>query len=414
MKVETPQLLWHPEAEKGLPAALMSLDILESGVSSSSVKSHVLATCGNSSDVHLWKVELEQEQKQQSSSFLSAVSKIDFLTNLTRHDGPVNVCKFSPDGLHLVTAGDSGAVVIYSVPLEKRGNSNGKHFWWYLTKENELTMRIVTRHGDGVTDASWSYDSQRLMVSTIDHAVLILEANANNDWKVIYRNSSNHSHYVQGVAYDPLHVYLASAAADRSVRILTRKQPSKCKKGAKQQQQQQQVLTNKIQNDNNNNAAALAEQLPPQTANLTTTTTNPDAMIQQVLSNSKLELNIKAKLIKYRKNEETNSSSSSENNNKHYWFADECNLESFVRRLAWTPDGAFLIVPAGQTEDTYATIVFKRHQFDHPHRILGGLEKVRVIRTCELPCGREGLICSKKIIFHLLTHSLENATISFC
>lgn len=357
MKVETPQLLWHPEAEKGLPAALMSLDILESGASSSSssVKSYVLATCGNSSDVHLWKVEMEP-----LSATSSSVTKIDFLTSLTRHDGPVNVCKFSPDGLHIVTAGDSGAVVIYSVPLEKRGNSNGKHFWWYLTKENDLTVRIVARHGDGVTDASWSQDSQRFMLSTIDHAVLILEANGPSDWKIIFRNSSNHSHYVQGVAYDPLNVYLASAAADRSVRILTRKQPAKYKKA-------KQVLTTKATNNLKDDGAS---------GESTVANQNPDALIQEVLNNAKLELNMKAKLIKYRKIEETANPNENTSRNKHYWFADECNLESFVRRLAWTPDGAYLIVPAGQTEETYATVVFKRHQFDQPHRILGGLEKV--------------------------------------
>jgi len=49
-----------------------------------------------------------------------------------------------------------------------------------------------------------------------------------------------------------------------------------------------------------------------------------------------------------------------------------CVAQSFFRRLAWTPDGAYLITPAGlfqETEDSkpqFATHLFARHNFEKP------------------------------------------------
>ena len=37
------------------------------------------------------------------------------------------------------------------------------------------------------------------------------------------RNSTHHTHYVQGVAYDPLGVYVASQGSDRTVGVWSRK-----------------------------------------------------------------------------------------------------------------------------------------------------------------------------------------------
>lgn len=47
-------------------------------------------------------------------------------------------------------------------------------------------------------------------------------------------------------------------------------------------------------------------------------------------------------------------------------FLDETTLESFVRRLRWTSDGAFLIVPSGIQQQTY---LYARHSFDKPYKI---------------------------------------------
>ena len=76
MKVETPQILWHSEDDKGINAALTSVSFLPG-------PDHILATSGNSNLIHLWKL-----------TEASGRTKVDFLMALTRHDAPINCVKF--------------------------------------------------------------------------------------------------------------------------------------------------------------------------------------------------------------------------------------------------------------------------------------------------------------------------------
>jgi hypothetical protein len=162
---------------------------------------------------------------------------------------PVNTFAFSPNGLHLVTAGESGNIVLWSVPVSKRGNQNGRHFWSTIAKEADLSVRIVSTHAEGVCDISWSADSKRFVVGTIDSNVLIYKdkhhstnhyssdwetrIQKESDWQLVFRNGDQHASFVQGVAYDPLGVYIASMGSDRTVRVFPRKfatKPSNKKK----------------------------------------------------------------------------------------------------------------------------------------------------------------------------------------
>lgn len=288
MKVETPQILWNAEEDKGINAALMSVSMTQSGLDAGD---HVLVTAGTTSVLNLW-------------SFRKA---IDYLCSLTRHEGPVNAVAFSPDGLHLATAGDAGAIIVWSVPPSKRGNGHGRHFWSTVTREQELAVQIVARVGEAVCDLSWSSDSRRFVAGTIDHAVICVEYQQ-VDWKVVWRNGMEHTHFVQGVAYDPLGVYLASMSSDRSVRVFTRK------------------------------------------------------------DKPKLEILNKTKKIKYH----------TVQGKKQHLFADESTLQSFVRRLDWTPDGAYLIVPAALWHGSFATLIYARHLYHAPCRVWTGLARPSV------------------------------------
>jgi chromatin assembly factor 1 subunit B len=102
-------------------------------------------------------------------------------------------------------------------------------------------------------------------------------------------------------------------------------------------------------------------------------------------------------------------------------FADELTLGSFFRRLSFTADGAFLVVPAALwhgrrnnddggsdgggggggggglspgsptsvlsggvdrlADSSFATYLFARHHYDQPYKVLAGLEKVRACRA---------------------------------
>lgn len=312
MKVETPEILWNPEGDSNKNAALTDVSLLQVG------DEYILATAGNTSAINLWKVRLESS------------TKIEYLCSLTRHDGPVNCVSFSPDGLHLATGSAiSGTIIVFSVPLHLRGGNHGK-FFWTSVKEADLSLKILSVSGEGITDLSWSTDSKRFAAGSIDNAVIIVEdeshaANAvtptqESNWRCVWRNGMDHTHFVQGVAYDPMHNYVASMSSDRSVRIHPRKK--KKKKG-----------------------------------------------VEALLAESKLEMT-KSKQIKYRKVEE------GEQIKKKHLFADESTLESFVRRLAFTRDGAFLVTPAALSTQQHACLLFARHRWEEPCRVLSGLEKV--------------------------------------
>lgn len=378
MKIETPQILWHNGAdnESNKNAPLYSVTMLESGFCQDSLTSygHVLATAGNSSDINLWKLSFRNAESKRIIQN-TPNTKIEFLLSLTRHERSVNVVAFSPDGLHLATAGDGGSILIWSVPPSKRGNQNGRHFWSTLTKEGDLSFRLIGSACEGINDISWSPDSKRFVVGTIDHCIYVYEDGnydtnkANPDqpqleskWQATYRNSTDHTHYVQGVSFDPLGVYMASMGSDRTVRVYARKAPPKFKK---------KVLRLKEAND--------GPMPPPEHA----------AMVEELLINHKLELG-KAKTIKFREFESEEESASSKN--RQNLFADESTVESFFRRLNWTTDGAFLITPCAlwhrdgvdevdkeNSSPSYATLLFARHQYDKPYKVLPGLEKVSQI-----------------------------------
>ena len=76
-------------------------------------------------------------------------------------------------------------------------------------------------------------------------------------------------------------------------------------------------------------------------------------------------------------------------------FGDE-NLPTFFRRLAWSPDGAFLAVPAGlavspQSSGDFAAHVYARGSWAHPVLSLPTLAKPAVaVRFCPVIFEREG------------------------
>lgn len=365
MRIETPQILWNSEGDKGKNAPLYSIAMQESGVEPDGNYSHVLVTAGNTNTINLWKVSFT-ENKSSSSMFQKTtkpVNNIAYLTSLSRHELPVNTVAFSPDGLHLVTAGEAGNILLWSVPVSKRGGGNGKHYWSTITKENDLTVRVLSTHCEGVCDISWSQDSKRFAVGTIDSNVLIFEdknfaTNAasaqtlqkDSEWQIVFRNGE-HSAFVQGVSYDPLGVYIASMGSDRTVRVFPRKIPAKSKKKVLRPANSPRTLS------------------PP-----------PDHQesVAQLLTNSKLEIG-KTKRIQKRsvQIDETGAQG------KQRLFVDESTCESFFRRLCWSADGLFLIAPCAlwhkdhnDTAPSFATYLFARHRFDEPYKVLPGLEKV--------------------------------------
>ncbi|KAI9164745.1 hypothetical protein LWI28_001172 [Acer negundo] len=146
----------------------------------------------------------------------------------------------------------------------------------------------------------------------------------------------DHFHYVQGVAWDPLSKYAASLSSDRTCRIYANK-PTKTKGVEKINYVCQHVITKAG---------------------------------SQSVDDSKSA--------------------------KNHLFHDE-TLPSFFRRLAWSPDGSFLLVPAGShkispTSETLNTAyIFSRKDLSRPAlQLPGGSKPVIAVRFCPLAFSLRG------------------------
>ena len=309
--------------------------------------STVLATAGGC-EINLWNVHKlpedtranTTERKILMNSMDEEHTKIEHLLTLSRgtNERTINCVRFSPDFRNLAAVGDGGLVVVWTLPEHISVADAGQ--WAKLTEEKELKFKIIYNQSDDVMDLSWSSDSKRFTVCSLDHTVAVFESDGSSEWKTVFRSTKDHTHYVQGVAFDPKGVYVASQGSDRSVKVYIRK--------AKEEED----------------------------------------------LNKKFELG-RARTIK------SVNVGEEEKKEKRYLFADEITLGSFFRRLAFTPDGAFLVVPAalwhGNSEQvdgdqpgspksvdklneaSFGTYLFARHCFEKPYKILAGLDKVSLI-----------------------------------
>lgn len=126
----------------------------------------------------------------------------------------------------------------------------------------------------------------------------------------------SHCHYVQGVAWDPLAKYVASLSSDRTCRIYVNKPHTKTKGMEKMNYVCQHVITKAEQPTEDASKVRKLHMI------------HHFMYFMYVVTCYK---SYKWFLMQSVKN---------------HLFHDE-TLPSFFRRLAWSPDGSFLLVPAG-------------------------------------------------------------------
>ncbi|EPQ30773.1 uncharacterized protein PFL1_01674 [Pseudozyma flocculosa PF-1] len=187
-----------------------------------------LATAGGDNNARLWMVHPNIPSpaalaSAAATSGTTAVAphppRVEYLATLSRHSGVVNVVRFCPRGEMLATAGDDGNVLFW-VPSD-RGRGFGdlhsnlddgesqfeKEFW---------RVKLMTRATQQeLYDMAWSPNGETLAVGGTDFVARIINV---QDGHVI-REISEHSHYVQGIAWDPLQEYIATQSSDRSVHV---------------------------------------------------------------------------------------------------------------------------------------------------------------------------------------------------
>ena len=76
-------------------------------------------------------------------------------------------------------------------------------------------LKILLGHTADVFDLQWSSDGKYIISGSIDNSAIIYSV---EKAKVVQRLDS-HSHFVQGVAFDPKMKYAVTQSSDRSVKI---------------------------------------------------------------------------------------------------------------------------------------------------------------------------------------------------
>nr|XP_022291459.1 chromatin assembly factor 1 subunit B-like isoform X1 [Crassostrea virginica] len=194
MKVTTPEISWHERDP-----------VYSADFQPGTHAIQRIATAGVDKYTRIWKVNIETDGK----------CAVEFLSNLKRHSKSVNVCRFSPDGDHLATAGDDEVVIIWKLSDSSVNPGNLFQDEDEDNKENWVTCKIFRGHLAEVYDLCWSADGKKIVSGSMDNTAIV--------WDVVKEQRlalfNEHKSFVQGVAMDPLNEYVATMSTDRSCRI---------------------------------------------------------------------------------------------------------------------------------------------------------------------------------------------------
>ncbi|GAB4818954.1 hypothetical protein N2152v2_006000 [Parachlorella kessleri] len=294
--------------------------------------------------MHLKTVQIEwhgNPVKQGSDGYAS----VGYVGRLQGHDKTVNCVRFSPSGDWLVSSGDGGEMYLWR-PSEgeaPRGN---------LEDESDLApwrrAGVLRGHNDDIMDVSWSCDGTALVSGSIDNKNLVWDMTDKRRGQLLHQLKP-HSHYTQGVAWDPAQRYIVTQSADRTCMVHALRPAAAGKKGKAQQQQLPAVETAK-----------------------------------------------EFHMSKTFKKGSLGAPKSGDGESETYpLFLDEC-IPSFFRRLSWSPDGSFLVVPAAQhkasaTSRTVNTAyVYARDKWNAPLLHLPGhFKPVVAVRFCPVIFKRD-------------------------
>lgn len=315
MKVKTVQIVWHGKEP------VFSLDFHPAaGVKPEEGDKYLLATGGGDNEVRMWEVSVDETDGDPT---------VKHIGSLTAHSKSVNVVRFSPSGKRIASGDDQGEILVW------RPNEHGSAGLGEEDSGNWRVASVLRGHKEDVQDLSWSPDSCRLVSGSVDHYNIVWNV-AGGKMERIYED---HTHYVQGVGWDPCGKFFASLSGDRTCRIYCRKNGRRGEKGGSPEFFCQQVM-NKLEEEETN------------------------------------EIGKEGSLEPVKKKPRQN-----------LFHGD--SLSSFFRRLAWSPEGSFLALPTGiiraPNANTQSSTVFiyGRGQWKRPAVHLPGIGKpVTGVKFC--------------------------------
>jgi chromatin assembly factor 1 subunit B len=224
---------------------------------------------------------------------------------------------------------------------------------------------------------------------------------------------------VQGVSWDPRNKYILTQSSDKSVRFY---------KNTNSKLEMKFIYINQlkrfeIKNNSNKNNANINNNINNNTENINKTNTNENIQPQQQdnISNSNNEnkMSIEDEQNKNNTNNQNNNNNQQlpnqikkekESNQKnvvtyHYYFADEDQCNTFVRRSSFSPDGKICLLvsgvmqnPQNKNELNFVVWGVSRKDFSRPQFYIPTLNKSSTcVRFCPL-------------IFHKKENDADNST----
>ena len=324
---------------------------------------------------------------------------MNHVCTLSGHSKTINCVRVSPTGRHLVSTADGGEILLWqpndssssaaaaasSLPkgnlVEADSETDGTPVWRRVT-----TLR---GHNDDVMDVSWATDGTALLTGSIDNKAIIWEVSDKNRGKILAQ-LANHKHFIQGVAWDPAQQFVVTQSTDRTCRVYSLKPPASGRKRSKHAQWalpaaqtasdfycshtlSKRSFINKKNKDleagkeTTTTGAVGGEQLPD---------TNPLAPSPQQQQQQQQQ------------------------QQKHPLFHDE-TINSFFRRLSWSPDGSFLVIPAG---------VFPSHRYQDSTGTTGTTKSKVVLNTAYIYARGKWAAP----VMHLPGHDRPIVAVRFC
>lgn len=191
---------WHDDSQPVYSVSLQPAHL---------ARSARLATAGGDNNVRIWNI------KYAPLSTLDETS-VEYLSTLRKHTQAVNAVRFDPTGEMLATAGDDGMLILWTraehIVLEFGHNDDELKESW--------TVKLLHNTQLEIYDVSWSPDSKYIATGSMDNITKIYSVASGQKLCEL----ADHSHYVQGVAWDPLNEYLATQGADRTLHVYSLKE----------------------------------------------------------------------------------------------------------------------------------------------------------------------------------------------
>ncbi|TPX49938.1 hypothetical protein SeMB42_g01474 [Synchytrium endobioticum] len=195
--VKVLQIHWHAKQ------AVYSIDF------EPATTSERFATGGADSTARIWTIVRNNGEPPN----------IQFRSTLARHSAAVNAVRWSPNGGILASAGDDASIVLWKEAAHVAQQLPQGNIADEDEVENLETWRLQ-KHlkvpaGREIYDIAWSPDARYIISGCFDYVARIWDT---HDGKCIH-TIETHSHFVQGVAWDPLHQFIATQSSDRSVHV---------------------------------------------------------------------------------------------------------------------------------------------------------------------------------------------------